>query len=96
LLELIWREDFMRKAKLTRLRLAQGMTEYIIIVGLVSMISIAAVKAFGIQLSAGLNKSRETLKNEVIKGIEEGGGGGGVGSPGALEKAKKKKKTGGS
>ena len=45
----------------------QGMTEYIIIVGLIAIFLIAAVKAFGTTLNSVWTKSEEKIQSEVIK-----------------------------
>jgi Flp pilus assembly pilin Flp len=53
-------------------RRAQGMTEYIIIVGLIAIFIIVAVKAFRGQVNDAFNKSEAKIKDEVITDINNG------------------------
>ena len=50
-------------------QLGQGMTEYIIIVGLIAILLIAAVKAFRNTLAATYNQSRGRLEADVTNQI---------------------------
>ena len=68
----------MRKLLRKRMRRAQGMTEYIIIVGLIAIVLIVAVKNFGGEVKSGFEKGQGAIKNEVIDNIPAGGGGGGA------------------
>ena len=53
----------------------QGMTEYIIIVGLIAIFLIAAVKAFGTTLDSVWQKSKDKIQTEVIdNGIDRAPG----------------------
>ena len=58
-----------KKARRNRKQRGQGMTEYIIIVGLIAILLIAAVKAFRNTLAATYTKSRERLQNDVTNSI---------------------------
>ena len=58
-----------KKARRNGKQRAQGMTEYIIIVGLIAILLIAAVKAFRNTLAATYNKSRQRLENDVTNSI---------------------------
>jgi len=55
----------MRKI-LRRQKRAQGMTEYIIIVGLIAIVLIAAVKAFSGQVNAGFDSAKGQIEKEVV------------------------------
>lgn len=50
-------------------RAAQGMTEYIIIVGLIAIVLIGAVKLFGKEVKTGFTKGKDAISNEVIADI---------------------------
>ena len=63
----------MRKIIRKRMRRAQGMTEYIIIVGLIAIVLIIAVKNFGTEVKSGFEKGQATLKKEVIDDIPANG-----------------------
>ena len=66
-----------------RTKRSQGMTEYIIIVGLIAIVLIVAVKSFGLQINTGFEKGEAKIKKDVIKAIDGNGGGGtGSGGPG--------------
>ncbi len=52
-----------------RTKRSQGMTEYIIIVGLIAIFVIAAVKLFGGTVNEGFGKSQQKLKTDVIGAI---------------------------
>ena len=56
-----------------RTKRSQGMTEYIIIVGLIAIFVIAAVKIFGGTVNEGFTKSEGKLKTDVIGAINGGG-----------------------
>lgn len=51
---------------------AQGMTEYIIIVGLIAIVLITAVKLFGGEVKKGFEKGKGTIEKEVIADIPGG------------------------
>lgn len=53
--------------KLLRLRnkRAQGMTEYIIIVGVIAILSIGAFKLFGGEIGNATNQAQNKVKSEV-------------------------------
>ena len=55
---------------LLRRRRAQGMTEYIIIVGLVAIAVITAVNTFGTSVNDGFKKSNTKLNTEVVAKIQ--------------------------
>jgi len=44
---------------------AQGMTEYILIIGLVAVICVVAVKLFGTQIKDLISTSKDKLKQET-------------------------------
>jgi Flp pilus assembly pilin Flp len=71
----------MRKLLRKGMKRSQGMTEYIIIVGLIAIVLIVAVKSFGLQINTGFEKGEAKIKKDVIKAID-GNGGGGTGSGG--------------
>jgi len=55
----------MRNARRRASQRGQGMTEYIIIVGLIAILLIAAVKAFRNTLAATYNKARGDVQSQV-------------------------------
>lgn len=59
-----------------RRKRAQGMTEYIIIVGLIAILLIAAVKLFGQTVDTAFKQSTSKIQTEVINNGINGGGGG--------------------
>ena len=63
----------MAKNPLRRNKRAQGMTEYIIIVGLVAIFVIGAVKLFGEQVNLGFAKSNKKITDNVIGQISTEG-----------------------
>jgi len=62
----------MRKLLRKRMKRSQGMTEYIIIVGLIAIFVIVAVQKFGGTVNEGFEKSEEKLQKEVIGAINGG------------------------
>jgi Flp pilus assembly pilin Flp len=62
----------MRKLLRKRMKRAQGMTEYIIIVGLIAIVLITAVKLFGGEVKKGFEKGKATIETEVINEIPGG------------------------
>ena len=62
----------MAKNPLRRNKRAQGMTEYIIIVGLVAIAIITAVNLFGEQVNTGFTNSTNKVKDSVITKIDGG------------------------
>lgn len=62
----------MRNILRKRMKRAQGMTEYIIIVGLIAIVLITAVKLFGGEVKKGFEKGKGTIEKEVIADIPGG------------------------
>jgi pilus assembly protein Flp/PilA len=58
------------KLKNLRRRRGQGMTEYIIIVGLIAILLIGAVEAFKGKLEETFNKSTNAINNKVTSQIK--------------------------
>jgi len=58
-----------------RQKRAQGMTEYIIIVGLIAIVLIAAVKAFSGEVNAGFTGAKDQINQNVVQGINAANGG---------------------
>ncbi|GEM_PF-2783945 len=61
------KEDIVKK--LLSKKRAQGMTEYIIIVGLIAILLIAAVKTFRGQVGSAFQKGGEAINQEVTSQI---------------------------
>ncbi len=59
----------LRRNKHTAKRRGQGMTEYIIIVGLIAILLIAAVKAFRNTLARTYNTANDRVKTQVTDQI---------------------------
>ena len=57
-------------ARSLRRRRGQGMTEYIIIVGLIAILLVGAVKAFKDKLSETYTKSTESIDKNVTTKIQ--------------------------
>ena len=62
----------MRKLLRKRMKRSQGMTEYIIIVGLIAIFVIVAVQKFGGTVNEGFEKSEGKLQKDVIGAINGG------------------------
>jgi len=60
----------MRKRHNFSKRRAQGMTEYIIIVGLVAILLIAAVRAFGNSVGGAFDSSIKVIDSDVTNAID--------------------------
>jgi Flp pilus assembly pilin Flp len=58
------------KLRNLRRRRGQGMTEYIIIVGLIAILLITAVEAFKGKLEETYNKSTKAIDDHVTKNIK--------------------------
>ena len=58
------------KLRNLRRRRGQGMTEYIIIVGLIAILLISAVEAFKSKLEDTYNKSTKAIDDHVTKNIK--------------------------
>lgn len=61
---------------LRRQKRAQGMTEYIIIVGLIAIFVIIAVKLFRNEVNGAFDGSRKALNEQVVSDINTAAGGG--------------------
>jgi Flp pilus assembly pilin Flp len=59
-----------------RRRRGQGMTEYIIIVGLIAICLVAAVKNFKTALGNAYSKSTQSINDDITTQIDAGGGSG--------------------
>jgi len=68
-----------RRLKNLKRRRGQGMTEYIIIVGLIAILLIGAVGLFKDALKGAFDKGTEKV-NEITTQMEGGGTGGGTGN----------------
>jgi Flp pilus assembly pilin Flp len=76
----------LKTKKTIRRRRGQGMTEYIIIIGLLAVMLIPAVRVLKNALSASFNKASEKIDKDITKpmeGIDGSGGSGGGAQPGA-------------
>ena len=58
--------------KVLRRRSGQGMTEYIIIVGLIAILLVPAVKLFKGAIQGAFQKSTDTIQSEVTSQIGHG------------------------
>lgn len=77
-------KDIVEKG-LRRVRRAQGMTEYIIIVGLVAILLIAAVTNYKEIVRVTIEGGSTSIEQEVVDPMPGGSGGsGGLGSGGGL------------
>lgn len=64
----------------------QGLTEYIIIVGLVGILLVMAVRTFGRQIDVTIQGSRNSLGNNVTNNIPAGPGGNIGGNGGGIRR----------
>ena len=71
----------MKKILRRRMKRAQGMTEYIIIVGLIAIILITAVRLFGQEVNTAFSGAKDQISNNVVQGINSANAGGGGGAP---------------
>ena len=62
----------MTTKKVLRRRSGQGMTEYIIIVGLIAILLVPAVKLFKGAIQGAFQKSTDTIQSEVTSQIGHG------------------------
>ena len=63
-----------RKAASRRRRRGQGMTEYIIIVGLIAILLVTAVTAFRNALNNTFDKATKKIDQDITSQIQVGGG----------------------
>jgi Flp pilus assembly pilin Flp len=68
-----------RKLRNLRRRRGQGMTEYIIIVGLIAIVLIGAVSSFGGKLNETFKGATTAIDNNVTKKVTAAAGAGGGG-----------------